>query len=396
MTDGGTRDDLSRGEVMLGSFIDDAHRLHPDDVPGFVARKGALAGLRDATVYVVDKEQRALRQLGGDLVHRVDGSLAGRAYQRSEVVVSDVDDGDGRVVWAPVLDGTARMGVLCTRVAEVDAVALGRARQLAGAVASLLVSKSAYGDGLARASYARMPTLAASMRMATLPPLAFDVGPISLGAVLEPAYEIAGDTFDYAIDADVLHIAIFDAMGHGLRASRMATLAVNAYRWARREKRSLPDIYRAIDEVVAFEVGPDSFVTAQLATIELETGAVSCVNAGHPSPLLLRDGKVSELTFATCLPIGLGHGDGELSTASLQRGDTVVFVSDGTIEARSASGEQFGIGRLGEQLLRAEATGLTPSEAMRRAAHALLDHHGGHLEDDATLVSVTWNGERAA
>ncbi|MEN3272020.1 MAG: hypothetical protein V7636_781, partial [Actinomycetota bacterium] len=45
-------------------------------------------------------------------------------------------------------------------------------------------------------------------------------------------------------------------------------------------------------------------------------------------------------------------------------------------------------------LQRADATGLTPSETMRRAAHLLLDHHGGHLEDDATLVSVTWKGDR--
>ncbi|MEA3057093.1 MAG: hypothetical protein QOD30_2525, partial [Actinomycetota bacterium] len=194
----------------------------------------------------------------------------------------------------------------------------------------------------------------------------------------------------------VLHVAIFDAMGHGLRASQLATLAVNAYRWARRDRRPLPEIYRAIDDVVATEFGPDSFTTAQLATIELETGAIECVNAGHPQPLLLRDGKVSELAFDACLPIGLGHGDGELTSASLQPGDTVVFVSDGTIEARSASGEQFGIDRLSEHLLRAAATGLTPSETMRRAAHALLDHHGGHLDDDATLVSVMWKGDRQA
>jgi hypothetical protein len=394
VSDATRRDELSLGEVMLGSFIDDAHRLHPDDVAAFVRRKGAIADLHDATVYVVDKEQRELRQLGGDAVHTVDGSLAGRAYQRSEVVVSDVDDGDGRTVWAPILDGVARMGVLCARLGNVDGVALGRARQLAGAVSSLLVAKSFYGDGLVRSSYARMPALAASMRMATLPPLAFEVGPISLGAVLEPAYEIAGDTFDYAIDRDVLHVAIFDAMGHGLRASRLATLAVSAYRWARREQRPLPEIYRAIDEVVAIEEGPDSFVTAQLATIHLGSGAIECVNAGHPSPLLLRDAKVSELTFATCLPIGLGHGEGELATASLQPDDTVIFMSDGTIEARSAAGEQFGIDRLGEHLLRAGATGLTPSETMRRAAHLLLEHHGGHLEDDATLVSVTWKGDR--
>jgi serine phosphatase RsbU (regulator of sigma subunit) len=93
-----------------------------------------------------------------------------------------------------------------------------------------------------------------------------------------------------------------------------------------------------------------------------------------------------------CLPIGLAHGTAEVTISTLQPGDTIVYLSDGTIEARGADGVQFGIDRLGGLLVRSAHAGLTPSETMRRAAHAILDHHGGHLDDDATLVSVTWHG----
>jgi hypothetical protein len=386
---------LSLGEVMLGSLIDDAHRMHPDDLAATVRRKGAVAGLDDAVVYVVDKDQRTLRPLAFDDVSElsVDGSLAGRAYQRSEVVVSDVDGGDGRLAWFPILDGTARMGVLCARIDEATGLVLGRGRQLAGLVAFLLVAKSANGDNIATASSSRPLTLPAAIRWATLPPLAFSHGPIEVGAVLEPAYDIAGDTFDYAIDRDTLHVAVFDAMGHGLRASQMATLAVFAYRNARRAGLSLEEMYRTIDEVVAAEYGPDSFVTAQLVTIDLATGLVHSINAGHPRPLLVREKtNVTEMPLDACLPIGLAHGTAEVTMSALQPGDTIVYLSDGTIEARGADGVQFGIDRLGDLLVRAAAAGLTPSETLRRAAHAILDHHGGHLDDDATLVSVTWHG----
>jgi phosphoserine phosphatase RsbU/P len=259
-------------------------------------------------------------------------------------------------------------------------------------VAFLLVAKSAYGDSIAKGFCARPPTLAATMRWSTLPPLAFAHGPIELGAVLEPAYDIAGDTFDYAIEGDTLHIAIFDAMGHGLRASQLATLAVYAYRTARREGRTLEQTYRAIDEVVATEFGPDYFVTAQLARIDLASGVVRSINAGHPRPLLLRQGtNVTEMPLDACLPIGLAHAEAEITTSSLQPGDTIIYLSDGTIEARDAAGEQFGVTRLGDHVARAAAAGLTPSETLRRAAHQILDHHGDHLADDATLVMVRWD-----
>ena len=52
--------------------------------------------------------------------------------------------------------------------------------------------------------------------------------------LLEPAYEVAGDAFDYALNDDRLHVAVFDGMGHGIASTLLSTLAVGAYRHARR------------------------------------------------------------------------------------------------------------------------------------------------------------------
>lgn len=388
----GSARDLSVGEVALGSLVDEAHTMHPDDVVGVLRRKAATIGLNDVAIYLVDKEQRALRPLVTDgPVLSVDGSLAGRAYQRSETLVAEHGD-RVRQVWFPILDGTARLGVMGARVENPDGVVLVRGRQLAGLVAYLLVAKAAYGDSIVNTSNAKPLSVSAAMRWAAVPPLAFEHGPVTLGAILEPAYDIAGDTFDYAIDRDTLHLGIFDAMGHGLRATQLANLAVFAYRTARRAGETLEEIYRSIDEIVASEFGAESFVTAQLVTIDLSSGAVDCINAGHPRPLLVRDQNVSEVAFDACLPIGLAHGEAELTRTVLQPGDTVVYLSDGMTEGRDEHGEQFGIERLGDHLFRAQAAGLTPPETLRRTAHAVLEHQGGQLADDATLVAVHWTG----
>src|SRR3954468_9416849 len=99
---------------MLGSLLDDMHEMHPDDLLDVVRRKGALAHLGDIEIWAADKDQRELRALHDANAEplMIDGSIAGRAYQRSDVVVSDAADDSGRVAWFPILDGTARMGVM--------------------------------------------------------------------------------------------------------------------------------------------------------------------------------------------------------------------------------------------------------------------------------------------
>jgi serine phosphatase RsbU (regulator of sigma subunit) len=75
----------------------------------------------------------------------------------------------------------------------------------------------------------------------------------------------------------------------------------------------------------------------------------------------------------------------------LQPGDSVLLYTDGIVEARRAGGSDFGEDRLREFLGAAFAAGSSPSETVRRLSNAVLDYHGGHLQDDATTVLVTWD-----
>jgi serine phosphatase RsbU (regulator of sigma subunit) len=250
-----------------------------------------------------------------------------------------------------------------------------------------------YGDKLVLVRRLREMDLAAELRWSLLPPLTFSSPRVGISGILEPAYEIAGDCFDYAVNGDLVHLAIVDAMGHGLEASRMATLAITSYRHSRRRGLGLLDTFTAMDELVASQFGMEKFVTGQLGLLDLPTGRLAWLNAGHPKPMLLRDGKVSDLgECETALPIGLGDVPRGAAEVSLRPGDAVLFLTDGVIEARSPDGHQFGRTRLSRLWVEAAAAGDVPAEVMRRLCHAVLDHQRGQLQDDATLMVVVWKG----
>jgi serine phosphatase RsbU (regulator of sigma subunit) len=379
----------------IAALLELSHRLAPDDVGPVVREMVAPAGFADCSFYLSDYEQRVLVPLPpaeGDPFD-IDTTLAGRCFRHVEVVEVAGEDGAPNRLIVPLLDGSERVGVMVVEVAALNDKVVADARQIASLTAELIVSKQAYGDHLLLVRRRADMDIAAEMRWALLPPLTFTTPRIEVSGVLEPAYEIAGDAFDYALNGDVLHLAVIDAMGHGLEASRMANLAIGSYRHARRVGMELVDMYRSIDAAVWSQFGDERFVTGHLARLHVDTGLLRWLNAGHPRPLLLRDASViTELAGETCLPIGLGGVPTEIAEVQLEPGDTVLFFSDGVTEARSEDGELFGEGRLIDHLTRAAVSREPLPELMRRLAHAIVDHEGHQLRDDATLLAACWHG----
>ena len=106
---------------------------------------------------------------------------------------------------------------------------------------------------------------------------------------------------------------MIDAMGHGLGAALMATLAMGTYRHARRLNVGLDGVYAAMDEAITSQFGADRFATAQMARLDVGSGLLQWVNAGHPAPLLLRGHRVvAELDSPTLLLLEWCGGTGDL------------------------------------------------------------------------------------
>lgn len=381
-------DPLSAGEQILGDLLDRSHELRPDEVPAITAEVARALGALDAAIYLTDLEQRVLMPFGHDEQPLdIDGTLAGRGFRSREQVVSE----SGQERWYPLLDGADRVGMLRVELArDVDLPTLTRLGWLSSIVAELIVTKSKFGDVIVNASRIKPVSVATEMRWLLMPPLTFRNDHVEVAAMLEPAYEVAGDAFDYAIDAQHAHLAVFDAMGHGLEAARMVNLAVGRYRNSRRAGSTIEQLVLDIDDVIADQFGPERFVTALVGALDIRTGQVRMASCGHPLPLLLRGTRVvGQLEGPTNVPLGLGVDVPTVVELTIEPGDRLLMFSDGVTEAESPDGTLFGADRLGDLLARAAMAGELPAETVRRLTHSVIEH-AVRLRDDATLMMVGW------
>jgi hypothetical protein len=371
------------GEGGLGSGVGGLSRA--------MAAACAPLSATDPVVYLSDFSRQVLLPLSaGAAAEDVAGTLAGRAFTSGQPVTSDHDGGVR--VWVPLVERTFRTGVLAVTMARADEESIGQAETL-GAFAGLVVAALARISDVPHVRRWTQPmSLPACMQWDLLPPWSASFPGALVAGILEPAYDIAGDAFDYAADEDTLHFAIIDGMGHGLGSTMLADLTIGAYRHARRHGASIPETHAAVDQALASFYGDYSFATGIIGTLALSTGRLGWSCAGHPPPLLLRGRKVvAELENDAVLPFGLG-GSPVLGSRDLEPGDAVLLYTDGVTEARTADGELFGLERLTDLLEREAASEQPPEELLRRLVRTLLDHQADGLRDDATLLLLRWSG----
>ncbi|MDX3228419.1 PP2C family protein-serine/threonine phosphatase [Streptomyces sp. ME19-01-6] len=387
------------GERLLGVLLDRAHEMPPQLIAPLVAEEVGRIGGRDVSILLQDYDQLMLAPLRGMRLvvgepERIDDSRAGRAFLSAATV--EQPQADGVRMFLPLLDGSDVVGVLALTLSTIDNDDRRLLRRLAGLVADMLVTKNSYTDQFFQARRREPMSLAAEIQWSLLPPLTMVTPQVAVAGILEPAYDVAGDSFDYALNDDILHMAVIDAMGHGLDAAVLATVAVGAYRHARRADVGLADLYMFMDTAIDKQFGPDHFVTAQMMRLDIRTGHLQWVNAGHPAPLLIRDYRVVQaLESPGTLPVGFGGAIPQISDQALSRGDRILFFTDGLIEEHRTGEEQFGEERLLDFVNRAGCVGEGVQEMVRGLSHTLMRERGGVTTDDATLFLVEWRGGTA-
>jgi serine phosphatase RsbU (regulator of sigma subunit) len=207
---------------------------------------------------------------------------------------------------------------------------------------------------------------------------------------VEPAYEIGGDNFDYAISAHRLTVSVSDAVGHGIRAALLASLAVTAMRNARRAHCDMLEQAGAANRHLVEQFPGADFVTGLVLELDVDNGAAAILNAGHPPPLLVRDGGVSELLVPPGLPLGLVDSVRyQLHSIQLRPGDRLLLFTDGITEAHRRGEREFGYRRLVAIL--ASHRELKPPELVRHLTRAVNESCNGRLSDDATAVCLDWH-----
>ncbi len=211
-----------------------------------------------------------------------------------------------------------------------------------------------------------------------------EAGPLTLAGWLEPSHDAGGDTFDYSLDREQVHLSITDAMGHSINAAMLATLTVGTLRNRRRALASPAELANTASETLDRHARTDQFVTGLIMRIRLADGAMEVVCAGHPAPFLVRDAAVVPLHLTVQPPLGVSRTPYRADTMTLEPGDRLLAITDGYLDRRA--------GRLDIEGVLAATLERHPRQIVQELAHRVLDVTGGQLRDDATALCLDWYG----
>lgn len=392
----------------LRRLLDAAEDASPVQAVEAVTRElGRALGATSVSLLIADLSGRALVRLAhvddGTHTHGArrddeergtvlpfDGGPAEQALRSQQVQVLPPDRGPSWTVLAPITERGEALGLLELELPTAPSAAVvDEVRRTAHVLVYVLIASRRHTDLYEWGQRSTPFSLSAEIQRRLLPAAyTCEAGSFTLAAWLEPAETIAGDTFDYSLGRDHLHLSVTDAVGHGVDSALTATLCVGSLRNTRRYGGSLLDqAANTNDALLANGCGPEGerFATALLGRLDLRTGALELVNAGHTAPYLARDGQVTTLDLTADLPLGLFAGTTYRSTVvPLEVGDRVVVVTDGMLERAAAAVDLEVHVRQTRQL--------HPREATRALADLVIAASNGVLADDAALLVLDWHG----
>jgi serine phosphatase RsbU (regulator of sigma subunit) len=379
-------------DLEFGPALRSLYELAPSDVADSLAQVARRVGAYDTAAFLIDFEQTTLVPVPVGIP--TEGTQEGRAFTERRLVSWAVE-GSNRIC-VPILEGSDCTGVLAfTWTGDLDDVARRHCEDLGMLAGAAIAIAARYTDLFNLVRRRKAMSLPASIQWDLLPPLQLRTPEASSRGVLEPAYDVGGDCFDHAVNGFNVDVAIMDAMGHGLGSSILSSLAIGSYRHDRREGQTLGAIHERLDGVVADNFGGERFVTGQLARLDVHSGQLTWINAGHPRPLHVRRGRVlGALDCRPSLPWGLRGRLEEQAEVGLEPADSVVFYTDGVIEGRPAGGEPFGIDRFVDLIEQASASRLPADVILRDAIEGVLDYQDRRLRDDATILWLSWEADR--
>jgi sigma-B regulation protein RsbU (phosphoserine phosphatase) len=218
---------------------------------------------------------------------------------------------------------------------------------------------------------------------------------LELKGVCHPARMVSGDYYDFmALPHDSLAFAIGDVAGKGISAALLMATIQSTMRSQINTATAANGSYKApstaflvsnLNRQLYANTAPEKYATFYFAMYDEAQHSLTYTNAGHLSPMLVRNGQVSLLEPTGTVVGAFPFAVYQEKTVSLEHGDMLVAYTDGLVEPENAYGEMFGEERLTDLLLRYTRT--DSSEIIARAMEAVVQWTGSsELQDDMTMV----------
>jgi sigma-B regulation protein RsbU (phosphoserine phosphatase) len=218
------------------------------------------------------------------------------------------------------------------------------------------------------------------------PPVPPILAGLEAGAVLRPSTMVGGDFFDILPMGERIAVAVGDVSGKGIPAALLMVMVRTLLREIARGLGEPAQVLARLNASLCRDMPPSMFVTIVLAVLfPGREGRVALASAGHPEPILVRAGAPPKTVSVGGMILGVFEEAAfEETEVDLESGDSLVFLTDGVIEAPGGDGQRPGLARVLQALDRlrglgaqAQAEALT-SEVLAAAA--------GRMRDDMTAV----------
>ncbi len=218
-----------------------------------------------------------------------------------------------------------------------------------------------------------------------------------LHAFLKAAKVVGGDLFDYFLmDDNRLFFLIGDVSDKGVPASLLMAITKALFK-SHFSNKNCGTICEEIEQINAFLSAENPnmmFVTAFVGILDLTTGIIEYIDAGHEPPLILRkNNDVETLKKKGGMALGIdGSFPYTSATFALEPGDTLFIYTDGVPDANNATGERFGMERV-KQLLQTETVAASPRQINEAVLQQLQAFIGTHDQfDDITALTLHYRG----
>ncbi len=334
-----------------------------------------IAGVKACSIRLLDDETGELRMrstYGLSEQYRNKGDVSRedpviKASFEGEAVVIDDMRGDSRISYH---EATNREGLVSQltvamqfrgeivgvlrlyspKVKRFDESDITLARAVASQCAAAIINAKLYSEAIEREHIAEQMKLAGVVQRRMIPDKAPLVAGLDMSAIYIPCFDVGGDFYDFLkINDYCIAVAIADVIGKGIPAALMMSMfrgAVRAYTEKGKAKKDVAKIISKLNKLACRECRSGEFISLFYAVIDVRDMTITYCNSGHEPAILLREGKVIELERGG-LVLGVDcDWQYEIQTVNLVDGDTLLFYTDGLIDAANFSGEFWGRERL--------------------------------------------------